>query len=132
MPTDDGKTNRLDFSGTTNREWERPALSGEDHGFGVDRPWDDLSRAEQDEVEDNFLITKGRQSPPDDFGDLAVPVVDPMGDLDPSNDKLSERGVANADGRVHQVGGVSADVTERANTRINSLQDGFFGGAGER
>lgn len=132
MVTDDGKTNRLDFSGTTSRPWERPTLSGEDHGFGLDDPWDDLTTNQQEEVEDNFLVTKGSEPPPDDFGDLAVPVVDPMGNLDPSDDRLSEHGVAAADGRVGQVEGVDQDVIDRANQRINDLQERFFGGAGER
>lgn len=112
----------LDWSGfDTNEEWTEPTLHGDtEDDFGVpdDKQWDELSQAEREEIADNFLLGSGDA---DSFGDLDLPVVDPEGDVDPSNDQLSKKGLQAADSRAMQVEGYSEEEKQHADDYANDL-----------
>lgn len=93
-------------------EWEKPSL--EDF---TDESWDDLSNDEKSDIDDHFIVSK-TGFPPDNFGDLALPVVDTEGNL-------VENAVDNAASRVGQVGGLSGEDLNRAESIIESLQGEF-------
>lgn len=93
-------------------EWTEPGL--EDF---TDESWDDLSDDERRSIGDHFIVSK-TGFPADNFGDMALPVVD-------SEDNLVENGVDNAAARVSQVSGLSGDDLERAESIIDSLQSEF-------
>lgn len=113
----------LDFAGidlAEDEEWTEPTLHGDtDDDFGVpdDTQWDELSEEQRREVMDNYLLPSEES-----FGANSLPVVDPEGDVDPSNDQLNENAVDNADARLGQVEGITP--TKRATTqeRIDDLQ----------
>jgi len=118
----------LDYAGLDpDEEWTEPTLHGtSDDDFGVsrDRQWDELPRADRAEVADNYLLGSADA---DNFTDLNLPVVDPEGDLDPSDDQLSKKGLLAADQRAMQVQGSSEDEKRRADEAANKLLAEEFG-----
>lgn len=114
----------LDFAESERDRWREPDL--EDFFGGRRTSWDALSEREQREVADNFLVNKGEEFPPPDFGDLALPVVDPRGDLDPSNDAINKNAVDNADARLNQVEGIDERTRRGAQDRLNEIQERVF------
>lgn len=94
-----------DFSGTTESDWSKPAME--------DFDTDDLS-----EIDDHFLVSRNG-FPPENYGDLALPVVEPNGNLNLS-------ALQNAKARAGQVQGVSDEDIDRAVSIINSLANEEF------
>lgn len=94
-----------DFSGSTDSSWSAPDME--------DFDTDDLS-----EIDDHFIVSK-TGFPPDDFSDLALPVVEPGGSLNLS-------ALQNAKARASQVGGLSGEDLSRAESIINRLAEENF------
>ena len=94
------------FSGTTEAAWNKPALEdfGEDPDLG--------------EVAEHFIVsTTG--FPPENYGDLALPVVEPNGEL-------NINALRNAKARAGQVDGLSGDKLDRAVDVVNTLANEEF------
>lgn len=87
-------------------EWDAPNLEdfGEDPDLGG--------------VDDHFLLSS-TGFPPENFGDLDLPVVTPDG-------ALNLNALANAKARVSQVEGLSSDKEQQVVNMINSLADEHF------
>jgi len=94
-----------EYSGTTESSWSKPDME--------DFDTDDLS-----EIDDYFLVSK-TGFPPENFTDLALPVVEPNGDL-------NRNALQNAKARASQVKGLSGDNLNRATSRINTLANENF------
>lgn len=97
-----------EFSSTETSDWSEPALE--------DFDTDDLS-----EVDDHFVVSR-TGFPPDNFGDLALPVVSPGG-------ALNLNALRNAKARAGQVSGLSGDALSRAESAIDSLANENYEGA---
>jgi Chromosome segregation ATPases len=95
----------VDFSGTTEGDWSKPDME--------DFDTDDLS-----EIDDHFLVSK-TGFPPENYGDLALPVVGPEGDL-------YLNALQNAKARGSQVEGLSGEDLDNVMTMINSLANDNF------
>lgn len=95
-----------DFSGTTESSWDKPAL--EDFGEEPD----------MSDVADHFIVSV-TGFPPENFGDLALPVVEPNGNL-------NLNALQNAKARANQVDGLSGEDLDRAVSIINSLANEEF------
>lgn len=100
------EVHRPDFSGTTTSDWSKPNLED----FGEDP---DMS-----EVADHFLVSVAG-FPPENYGELKLPVVEPNGDL-------NLNALQNAKARASQTDGLSGDDLERAVSIINSLANEEF------
>lgn len=109
----DMSIHEVKYQGTTEGEWNSPNL--EDF---TDESWSDLSRDEKSAVGRHFLISKSG-FPAENFGDLALPVVEPSGDL-------SLNALQNAKARVGQVSGIDEDSIRRVSRMINNLANGNF------
>lgn len=101
-----------EFDDTADQEWNSPDME--------DFETDDMS-----EIDDHFIVSD-TGFPPENFTDLALPVVEPDG-------TLNLNALANAKARAGQVEGVSGDREERVNDIINRLanenfEDADFGG----
>lgn len=94
------------FSGTTASEWDAPNLEdfGEDPDLG--------------EVGKHFLVARNG-FPAENFGELALPVVQPDGDL-------SLPALRNAKARASQVSGLTGDALDRAQSVVNGLANENF------
>lgn len=104
-------THEPDWSGTTESSWSEPAME--------DFETEDLS-----EIDDHFLVSKSG-FPPENFTDLALPVVEPNGDL-------NLNALQNAKARAGQVEGLSGDNLDSVENMINRLanenyEDANFG-----
>lgn len=103
-----------DYSGTTTEEWDAP----QQEGFETD----DLGT-----IADSFLLSSSG-FPPDNFGDLKLPVVEPSGEL-------NENALQNAHGGAHSVDaieGIDDETAEDAKKLLESLSKEAFGrGLGE-
>lgn len=88
MSTDD--VHEPEYAGTTTEEWDAPDME--------DFDTDDLG-----EIDDHFLLSTSG-FPPETFGDLALPVVEPGGDL-------NENALQHAHGGAHSVDAMD-DVDE--------------------
>lgn len=105
-----------DWDGTDDeREWERPTLSEfmDEYGWAEEYDsWDALPEDARSQVAAHFTVSQTGEWPPEDYGDLALPVVFPDGDL--SLDGLDS---------AHQVAlntdGVSEDMGETLQDRFN-------------
>lgn len=95
-----------EFSETSTGEWSAPNLEdfGDDPDLGA--------------VADHFLVSLDG-FPPEDFGDLALPVVDTGGALNLS-------ALQNAKARAGQVSGLSGDDLDRAESMIDRLANENF------
>lgn len=102
-----------EFSGTREAPWSKPSL--EDF---TDESWDDLSSDEKNSIADHF-IGSSTGFPPENFGDLFLPVVDSEGNL-------VLNALQNAKARVGQVSGLSDEDQNRAENIINRLAEGNF------
>lgn len=109
----DMSIHEVKYQGTTEGEWNSPNL--EDF---TDKSWNDLSEDEKSAVGRHFLISKSG-FPAENFGDLALPVVEPSGDL-------SLNALQNAKARVGQVSGIDEDSIRRVSRMINNLANGNF------
>ena len=97
-----------DYSGTTESDWDAPQLED----FGTD----DLS-----EVDEHFLLSASG-FPPENFGDLALPVVEPGGDL---NLNALETAHGGAHG-VDAVEGIDDDTVDTVRETIEDLASSEF------
>ncbi len=95
----------VDFSGTTDSSWDKPAM-------------EDFETSDLGQIADHFLVSK-TEFPPDNFTDLALPVVGPNGDL-------NLNALQNAKARASQVEGLSGDALDRVVTKINNLANDNF------
>jgi hypothetical protein len=93
------------FSGTTTASWNKPAMK--------DFDTDDLS-----EIDSHFIVSKAG-FPPENFGDLALPVVEPSGEL-------NLNALRNAKARAGQVSGLSGNALDRTESIINGLANDNF------
>ena len=91
-----------DFSGTTESDWDAPRMED----FGTD----DLSS-----IDDRFLVTTSG-FPPENFGDLALPVVQPDGDL-------NLNALETAHGGAHGVGALEGIDDDTAGSIRDLLED---------
>lgn len=91
------------YSGTTESDWSKPSLE--------DFDTDDLS-----EIADHFIVSKNG-FPPDSFGDLSLPVVEPDG-------TLNKNGVDSARKMAGKVDGLSGDDLDRVKSIISDLPGG--------
>lgn len=105
-----------EWSGTTEGEWEKPTLNDI-----TDKTWGDLSDEEKSTISNHFLVSKSG-FPAENFGDLALPVVEPNGDL-------SLSALQNAKARAGQVSGLSGDNLDEVEDMIDSLANDNFEGA---
>lgn len=97
-----------EFDDTTTEEWNRPQQN--------DFDTDDL-----EEIARHFVLSEGG-FPPENFGDLDVPVVDPDGNLN-----LSALRTAKSGGRgVRAVGGIDQDTAEEALKIVTRLANENF------
>lgn len=97
-----------DYSGATESEWDAPKL--EDFGS------DDLA-----EIDDHLLLAESG-FPPETFGDLALPVVEPGGDL-------NLNALETAHGGAHGVGaveGIDGDTAESVRDALEELAASEF------
>jgi len=101
------------FNSTTKGEWDSPNL--EDF---TGESWNDMSRSEKQAVGRHFLISK-TGFPADNYTDLALPIVEPNGNL-------NLRALRNAKSRVSQVSGIDEDAIARVSRMINNLANGNF------
>jgi len=101
------------FGGTTESDWSSPNL--EDF---TDKSWSDMSSSEKEAIGMHFMISKSG-FPAENFGDLALPVVEPNGDL-------NLNALQNAKARVGQVSGIDEDEIRRVGRMINNLANGNF------
>lgn len=88
------------YSGTTSEEWNKPSLE--------DFDTDDLGDV------DSHYVVSGSGFPPEDFGDLALPVVEPSGEL-------NVNAVDSAQQLAGQVDGLSGDALDRVESILNGL-----------
>lgn len=93
------------YSSTTEGEWSKPSMS--------DFDTDDLS-----EIAGHFLVSFDG-FPPENFGDLSLPVVSVSG-------ALNRNALANAKSRASQVDGLSGDALSRVETKIDNLAEKEF------
>jgi hypothetical protein len=89
------------FSGTTTDEWDAPQLN--------DFDTDDLSAV------DDHLLLSASGFPPDDFGDLKRPVVDPDG-------RLNRHALQTAKSGSHGVGAVD-DADDETRSEVQDCID---------
>lgn len=82
-----------DYSGTTTEEWDAPQQ-------------DDFETEDLETIADNFLLSSSG-FPPDTFGDLKLPVVEPSGDL-------NENALQSAHGGAHSVDAIEGIDDETA------------------
>jgi hypothetical protein len=94
-----------EFTGTTESDWSSPDME--------DFDTDDMS-----EIAKHYLVSKSG-FPPENFGDLALPVVGPEGDL-------YLNALQNAKARGSQVSGLSGDMLDEVMSMINSLANDNF------
>jgi len=94
-----------EFTGTTESDWSSPDME--------DFDTDDMS-----EIAKHYLVSKSG-FPPENFGDLALPVVGPEGDL-------YLNALQNAKARGSQVSGLSGDMLDKVMSMINSLANDNF------
>jgi hypothetical protein len=106
-------THTPDFSGGADQEWNSPDL--EDF---ADTAWEDLSDDEQSSIADHFIVSKSG-FPPETFGDLALPVVEPDG-------TLNLNALSNAKARAGQVSGLSGDTLDSVESMIDRLANENF------
>jgi len=109
----DMEIHRPKFGSADDREWNSPNL--EDF---TDKSWSDMSDSEKEAVGRHFLISKSG-FPAENFGDLALPVVEPDG-------TLNLNALSNAKARVGQVSGIDEDEIRRVSKMINNLANGNF------
>lgn len=100
-----GSVHEPDFSDAQDKEWNAPNLE--------DFDTDDLS-----EVDDHF-VGSTTSFPPETYGELTLPVVEPDG-------TLNLNALQNAKARLGQVQGLSSDEKDRAETIINRLANEEF------
>lgn len=101
------------FESTDDREWNRPNL--EDF---TDKSWSDMSEDERSDVSDHFVLADGG-FPPETYGDLALPVVEPDG-------TLNLNALANAKARASQVEGLSDDMVDDVKMLLTELANENF------
>lgn len=109
-----------EWDGTVDQEWDKPNL--EDF---TDEAWDDLSEDEQNTIGDHFIVSQ-TGFPADNFTDMALPVVEPNGDL-------NLNALQNAKARAGQVTGLSGEDLDRVEDMIDEManenfEDADFGG----
>lgn len=105
----------IEYSDTTTGEWNEPDL--EDYGYGSE--WDQMTEREKRDVASHYLANTGGSYPPEDFGDLKLPIVEPDGDL-------SKHAVDNSDARLNQVHGLSDEERKGVQKEINRIQREVF------
>lgn len=90
------------YSGTTEQSWNKPSKG--------DFDTDDLS-----DIADHYIVSKSG-FPPDSFGDLALPVVEPSGEL-------NLNAVQSAKNLAGQVDALSGDALDRVKSILNDLDE---------
>ena len=96
-----------DWSGLNDeKEWSKPNME--------DFDTDDLS-----EIDDHFFVSKTGEWPPENYGDLALPVVWPNGEL-------SLDGLDSAHQMAAQTDGVSESMAESIKDKANALAEEHF------
>lgn len=104
----DYSLHEIEYSGTTTDEWSAPNME--------DFDTDDLG-----EIDDHFLLSASG-FPPENYGDLDLPVVEPGGDL-------NENALQSAHGGAHSVeaiDGIDQDTVEAVKDRIENLSQDEF------
>ncbi|UBF23162.1 prohead protease [Haloarcula tailed virus 2] len=105
-----------EFTDTREAPWNEPSL--EDFS---DESWEDMDSDMQGSVADHYLVSK-TGFPPENFGDLALPVVD-------SDGNLVLNALQNAKARAGQVSGLSGDALSRVENTIDRLANENFSDA---
>ena len=102
-----------EFSDTRNAPWNEPSL--EDF---TDESWDELDGDTKSQVSDHYLVSKSG-FPPENFGDLSLPVVDSEGNL-------VLNALQNAKARAGQVSGLSGSKLDKVESTIDRLANENF------
>jgi len=97
----------VEFTGTTERSWDAPDME--------DFDTDDMS-----EIDNHFLISMSG-FPPENYGDLKLPVVEPNGDLN-----INALAAAKGGRGVSRVTGLDAEMEEEIVEYINDLANEEF------
>lgn len=126
-PDEDGDVAELvtaihepEFDEAEDKEWSKPALSEFISEMDVEADgWDDLTEEQRQNVADHFLVSKSGSFPPENYGELALPVVEVDG-------TLNLNALQNAKARAGQVEGVSSDDEDELNSKINNLAESNF------
>jgi hypothetical protein len=100
--------------------WHTPEWSGLD----AEREWskpnmEDFDTDDMSEISDHFVVSKTGEWPPENYGDLALPVVFPNGDL-------SLDGLDSAHQMAQQVDGLSDEMATAVQEKLNSWADEHF------
>lgn len=105
-----------EFSDTREAPWNEPSL--EDFS---DMSWDEMSSEEKSDISAHFLVSK-TGFPPENFGDLSLPIVDSEGNL-------VLNALQNAKARAGQVSGLSGDALSQVENTIDRLANDNFSDA---
>jgi len=112
----DYEMHKPEFNGlAANREWSRPNL--EDFDVSEDT-FSELPDEEKEMVANNFVISASG-FPPENYGDLSLPVVFP-------DNELSLSALANAKARVSQVEGISDEMVTKVQKMLTQMANDNF------
>jgi len=115
----DYEMHRPEFNGlAANREWSRPNL--EDFDVSEDT-FSELPDEEKEMVANNFVLSSSG-FPPENYGDLSLPVVFP-------DNELSLSALANAKARVSQVEGISDEMVTKVKKMLTQMANENFDNA---
>jgi len=100
--------------------WHTPEYDGTDADSEWDKPaMSDFDTDNMSEIDDHFIVSKTGEWPPENYGDLALPVVFPNGDL-------SLDGLDSAHQMAGQVDGISDDMADELQSKINAWAEDEF------
>jgi len=112
-------THTPDFDGTRDGEWSEPSMSEFVSAMDADaEQWDDLTEEQQSMVASHYIVSKSG-FPPEEFGDLALPVVETDGEL-------NVNALQNAKARAGQVSGLDGDTLDEVEGMIDNLANENF------
>lgn len=112
-------THEVSFDGTRDGDWTKPDLTEFMNAMDADaESWGDLTEEQQNQVASHFLVSKSG-FPPENFGDLALPVVETDG-------QLNLNALQNAKARAGQVSGLSGDTLGEVENMIDGLANENF------
>jgi hypothetical protein len=97
-----------EFDGTTMKDWSSPDM-------------EDFNTEDMSELDNHFLVSTSG-FPPENFGDLKLPVVEPNGEL-------SLSALQNAKARANQVDGLSGEELDEVMSMITMMANDNFEGA---
>jgi len=114
MELQDMEIHEPQFEDTADQEWNTPDLED----FGRGDSWDDLSESDRSAIEGHFIVSK-TGFPAENFGDLALPVVEP-------DRTLNLNALANAKARAGQVTGLTGEALKRVESMITQMANDNF------